>query len=305
MGYLDRDYQKGPVRGGGLFSRLEGCPVVKWLLISNIAVFFLDILLTTQSEFGVVVPSALSRFGVFTIQDGLLGGQIWRLLTFQFLHVSTFHLLFNLYALFLFGPLVENYFKSRAFLIFYLICGVAGALFYCLVSFLNILPNNFVDNQLLGASAGVFGVLIGVAMIGPNTMMRLLFPPITLTMKTFALVMVGIEVVLLITNSSNAGGSAGHLGGALMGFLTFKIPSLGEKLISLGGGSPTQRGSRTARGKAAPKRKRADYKPKIRPRSELSGQSGEVDRILDKINEHGLHSLTEAERKILQEASKR
>lgn len=304
MGYLDRDYQRGPISSGGIFSRFDGCPVVKWLLLSNIAVFFLDIMFTTQSVGGELVPSALYRLGVFSIQEGILGGQLWRLLTFQFLHAGTFHLLFNLYALFLFGPLVEKYFKSRAFLLFYLVSGVAGALFYCLVSFLKILPNEFIGNQLVGASAGVFGVLIAVAMIGPTNLLRLFFPPVTMTMKTFALVMVGIETVLLLTNSSNAGGSAGHLGGALMGYLTFKVPFLGEKLLALGNRLPAGRPSKPAQAKAASK-KPVSYKPKIRPRSEVSGQSGEVDRILDKINEHGLHSLTEAERKTLQEASKR
>ena len=303
MGYMDRDYQKSSSTGGGFLARLDAFPVVKWLLISNLAGFILSIVLTKEFIGRDVIAFDFQRLGVFTIAEGLGGGQIWRLITFQFLHDSGFHLLFNMYALYMFGPFVEKFFKGRAFLLFYLSCGVMGALFYTLILQVGVLPASLAGSQLLGASAGVFGVLVAVAMIGPQQMIRLLFVPVPMRMKTFALVIIGLEVFLLLTNSSNAGGSAGHLGGALMGFLYFKVPALGEGLRRLGGESIGRKAG-SAKPSSKP-RKKPKYEPKIRPRTNVSQRSGEVDRILDKINEEGLHSLTEKERKTLQEAGKR
>jgi membrane associated rhomboid family serine protease len=255
-----------------------------------------------------MITSPLYDWGVFSIAEGLLGGQVWRFLTFQFLHVSFVHLFFNMYALFLFGPYVERYWRSRPFLGFYLISGLAGALFYALMVFIDILPGDLLGTNLLGASAGVFAVLIGTAIISPEGRIMLLIPPIPMKMRTFALVMLGLEVILLLTNSSNAGGSAGHLGGALMGFLFFKIPGLGNLLHKLEPGvsvvSPKRRPGRPGAGKKS-FRVRHNYEPKLRPRSKVNEHSSEIDRILDKINEEGLHSLTDEERQILQKAAKR
>lgn len=285
-------------------SRLDDCPVVKWLLISNIAVFLLDILLKNPSSDGRVVYSPLFDWGVFTIAEGLLGGQIWRLLTFQFLHANFWHLLFNMYALFLFGPYVERFWKSRAFLAYYLISGLAGAIFYTLMVYSGMLPDDLLGTRLLGASAGVFAVLIGTAVLSPEGKIMLLFPPIPMKMRTFALLFVGLEVFLLLANSSNAGGSAGHLGGALMGYLFFKVPGIRALLFKFDPEVSVVPPTRSIERAKASKQK-VRYKPKLGPRSEVSQDSSEVDRILDKINEHGIHSLTEEERKVLTSASKR
>lgn len=304
MGYQDRDYQRAAPRPGGFFSRLDDCPVVKWLLISNILIFLLDIILQEPSQNGAVASSPLFNWGVFTIQEGLLGGQIWRLLSFQFLHVNFWHLLFNMYALFLFGPYVERYWKKRAFIAYYLISGLAGALFYTLMFYTGILPNSLLGTQLLGASAGVFAVLIGAAILSPEGRIMLLIPPIPMKMRTFAILLLGLEVFLLLINSSNAGGSAGHLGGALMGFLFFKNRYLHQRLQRLESPVSVVAPTRSIeRARAA--KQRARYEPKLKPRTELNQNSTEVDRILDKINEHGIQSLTEEERKTLTSAGKR
>ena len=284
--------------------RFDESPVIKWLLITNIAVFILDIMLTPEPASGVEVgPSSFFEFGAFTIRDGILKGQIWRLISFQFLHADFFHLLFNLYALFMFGPIVERHFK-RSFLTFYLVTGLCGALLFSLLAVvpLGILPEAL-DTRLIGASAGVFGVLIGVAMIAPTGIVRLLFPPIPLTMRTFALGLIGIQVLLLLGGGNGVGGAIGHLGGALMGYLFFRVTFLRRFLESRARVS----GSKGPRKQAAPsKQKKRVYEKKLKPRTKFSSsKSKEVDRILDKINEEGLHSLTEQERKHLQDAGKK
>src|SRR5687767_6302051 len=112
MGIADRDYHRYDRReGGGPFSQLT--PVVKWLLILNLGIFFLDIVM--KGEMDVYGP--LSQFGAYTIQSAIFGGKIWQFLTFQFLHADFGHVLFNCLGLFFFGPWMERWWGSGKFLI--------------------------------------------------------------------------------------------------------------------------------------------------------------------------------------------
>ena len=292
MGYADRDYfREGATRPPG---RLAGAPVVKWLLWTNIGVFLVGVFLNWAATFG--------HFGAFTIREGLFGFQLWRLITFQFLHANLGHLLFNSIAIYFFGAFVEQQLRSRAFLLFYLLCGVAGALGYgTLVS----ASNAYQDGGVVGASAGIFGILVIAAMIAPDMRVQLLFPPVTLTMRLLAILMLAYGVYVVLVGGANAGGEAGHLGGALAGFLLWKIPVLRGLLGRLGrsgqGGpkkGPAFQIRIAKRGKV--------YQKKLRPQSTITGlESSEVDRILDKINEHGLQSLTGEERELLARAGKK
>lgn len=292
MGYADRDYfREGATRPPG---RLAGAPVVKLLLWTNIGVFLVGVFLNWAATFG--------QLGAFTIREGLFGFQLWRLITFQFLHANLGHLLFNSIAIYFFGAFVERQLRSRAFLLFYLLCGVAGALGYgTLVS----ASNAYQDVGVVGASGGIFGILVIAAMIAPDMRVQLLFPPVTLTMRLLAILMLAYGVYVVLVGGANAGGEAGHLGGALAGFLLWKIPVLRGLLGRLGrsgqGGpkkGPAFQIRIAKRGKV--------YQKKLRPQSTITGlESSEVDRILDKINEHGLQSLTGEERELLARAGKK
>ena len=297
MGYADRDYhQQGMQRPP---SRLAGAPVVKWLLIANIAIFVVDLMLRPEGsgQGRRYVPSALGEWGEFSISTGFQQFQLWRLLSFQFLHAGLLHLLFNMYAIYMFGAFAEHYWRSRPFLIYYLLCGVGGALFYVLlIAVPGLLPSTFLGTRLLGASAGVFGILTAVAIIAPEGRIMLLFPPIPMKMRTFALIFIVIEVLMVLGNAENAGGSAGHLGGALAGLLMMKVPFLRNFLINLG-----DRQVKIVKKPAAPRHR---YKSKLKPVSPLTkAEAPEIDRILDKINEEGLQSLTDEERKLLSKAA--
>lgn len=246
--------------------------------------------------------ATFGQLGAFTIREGLFGFQLWRLITFQFLHANLGHLLFNSIAIYFFGAFVERQLRSRAFLLFYLLCGVAGALGYgTLVS----ASNAYQDGGVVGASAGIFGILVIAAMIAPDMRVQLLFPPVTLTMRLLAILMLAYGVYVVLVGGANAGGEAGHLGGALAGFLLWKIPVLRGLLGRLGrsgqGGpkkGPAFQIRIAKRGKV--------YQKKLRPQSTITGlESSEVDRILDKINEHGLQSLTGEERELLARAGKK
>ena len=288
MGHADREYFRDG--GGSSSGRLARTPVVKWLLILNLGVFVLGLLLDLRGAFEAV--------GCFTVEKGIMGFQIWRFITFQFLHVDFGHLLFNSIAIYFFGAFVEQQLRSRAFLAFYLLCGGAGALGYAVLVSINSDP----DIGVVGASGGIFGILAVAALIAPDMRVQLLFPPVTLTMRLLAIIMLAWGAFVVLSGGRNAGGEAGHLGGALAGFLMWKIPMLRQFLQNLArsqGGASRKRGGFGIRITKEKKSYTRKLGPKIKDRG---GDAAAVDRILDKINEHGLQSLTEEERRLLSDS---
>lgn len=287
MGIADRHYQRDdhPGGGGGFFSQLT--PVVKWVLIANLVIYFLDLFLK-----GNALDGPLRQFGVFTIQSAIFEFKIWEFVTFQFLHGSVGHVLFNSLGLFFFGPWLERWWGPRKFLIFYLLCGTAGAVFFALLMLIGVLPGDSLYSGLVGASAGIYGILIGVAVIAPNLRVALLFPPIELSMRQLAIALMAISVgAILLRFGGNEGGEAGHLGGAILGYILMRNPQL------LGVRSLTGIFNRSQT-PAPPS--------KLRPRSELEKrQDSEVDAILDKISREGFQSLNSHEKEVLQKAANR
>lgn len=292
MGIADRDYQRErPHGGGGFLATIP--PVTKWLLIANIGIFFLDYLVLPKvlgSPQGGYPP--MLRWGAFAIRSAIFEGRIWEFLTFQFLHASLGHVLFNCLGLFFFAPFMEQWWGARKFIAFYLLCGVGGAVFYTLLVFARLIP----DSAMVGASAGLYGILVGVALVAPGLRVRLLFPPIELTMRQLAVALLVIASVMVLGGSLfpgvglfwNAGGEAGHLGGAIAGFLLLRNPGWLEWANRVP--------------KSPRRRPGSDGDAKLRPRAKFRGDD-EIDRILDKISEQGFQSLDDDEKEILRRAS--
>lgn len=281
MGYADQ----GGVRVKGP-SRFLGAPATKWLLIANVVVFLLD-----QAGAGEGSMGRLKEMFGFTIADGIYGGEVWRLLTFQFLHFGGFHLFSNMLAVFFFGAFVERELGTKRFCWYYLLCGAAGALFYTVLALGGVVEG---WGLLCGASAGIFGILVALIIIAPDMRVMLLFPPIPMKMRTLGLIFLGIAVVAVLTNfNNNDGGEAGHLGGAMMGFLLMRFPGLLSFVDGKG---------RVKRRKGKPK---VRQEAKIRPRTIVNLQGDEVDAILDKVSAEGFQSLTEKERAVLDKAAKK
>lgn len=241
----------------------------------------------------------------FSTSEGFLKVQFWRLAGFQFLHANFTHLLFNMIGLFFFGSLVENYLGRKRYLAFYLLAGICGALLYVLLNLAGLtlsmfgiegrIPGLLVNDPrvpLVGASAGVFGVLMAGAFIAPRATV-LLFFFIPMQLRTLAYALVVLALITLVTSGHNAGGEAGHLGGAIAGFYFIRHPHhLHGFFDLLGRIDPTShhyRKSRTAR----PATGRS------------TRETAELDRILIKIKERGMGSLSARERKILQQESRR
>ena len=182
--------------------------VTTWLIAINVAVYVADGL----------SGRLLSDWGFFSALTAIYYLQVWRFITFQFLHASFSHIFFNMLALYFFGPLVEGYLGSRRYLAFYLLCGTAGAAMYLILWAFGLLHAG-AQTPLIGASAGIFGVLVAAAKVAPDATVMLLFPPIPMKLKVMAWIMIGIAVFTVFGNGHNAGGEAAHLGGAALGAL--------------------------------------------------------------------------------------
>lgn len=271
--------QHRAVHSGGMLDQLT--PMVKALLISNLVLYFADVLF---------FDFAIRDRGAFSIGDAIYKMKIWEFVTFQFIHGNVGHVLANSIGLFFFGPYVERGLGSLKFLVYYLTCGVGGAVFFVMLAFLGILPSLSMESSLVGASAGIYGMIVAVAVLAPQMRVALLFPPITLTMRNLALVVIAIAVgVIVFGIGDNEGGEAGHLGGAIVGYLLISmVPAFGVD---------------ACRAVGRPKRR---FEPKIRPRTEMDlHTASEVDLILDKISREGFQSLTDEERDLLHLAAKK
>jgi len=228
MGLYDRDYVRRPADGSAV-GRLPAWSVATWLIVINVAVFVLD----------QVTGRQLTLFGYFSAATAIWGLQVWRFVTFQFLHANIQHIFFNMLSLYFFGPMVESYLGRRRFLAFYLLCGAAGAGMYLVLWQLGFLGGGphapeaesyahlvGAYTPLVGASAGIFGVLIAGAAVAPDARVMLLFPPIPMRLKVLAWILLGLAAFTILTSGRNAGGEAAHLGGAALGALLIRRPQI-------------------------------------------------------------------------------
>ena len=224
--------------------------------------------------------------------------EIWRFIGFQFLHGSFSHIFFNMLGLYFFGGLVENYLGRKRYAAFYLICGVFGGVSYLFLNLLgNILPFhlpglliNDIHTPLIGASAGVFGVLIACAFVAPNAIV-LLFFIIPMKLWQLAYGFAALAAFNLLTSGHNAGGDAAHIGGAIAGFYFIRHPHLLRDFFEVFGPR------RSKRLPAKKKQKRSPFSARSTP------DETEIDRILAKIATQGLHSLSETEKRALRRAT--
>ena len=139
----------------------------------------------------------------------------WQLVTCMFMHGSIGHLFFNMYTLYLFGSVLENIWGTRKFLTFYFITGIGAGLFNILIQHLT---GNFA--LMIGASGAIYGILMGYAMLYPDSILTLLFPPVSLKAKWFVLIFAGIELLLgLSNNPADNVAHFAHLGGLVFAFL--------------------------------------------------------------------------------------
>jgi membrane associated rhomboid family serine protease len=232
----DRDYANRPLPREAYRSPALGS-VTMWIIGINVAIYLLDELLRLGLRIGYVMQvegypplemGPLQFWGHFSQYFAIENLQLWRFVTFQFLHGGVHHLAFNMLALYFFGPLVEFYLRPRQFLVYYLLSGVGGALFYLVLLMLGYrIGTDTVP--LVGASAGIFGVLVAAALIAPNAMVYL-FGIVPMQLVTLAYFFIIYAVLQVLFRGANAGGEAAHLGGAAAGVLLMRHPNWLERI---------------------------------------------------------------------------
>ena len=181
-------------------------PATQALLFTNVAVFML------QSAGG---DSLVEWFALWPLGSTSPAFGFWQLVTYSFLHGGIAHILFNMYALYMFGGDVERLFGSRFFLGYYFTCVVSAALFQLLVSALAGGP----AYPVIGASGAVYGVLLAFGMYFPRRMVMLIIPPIPMQARTFVVVVGALELVFGVTGTEAGVAHFAHLGGMLGGWL--------------------------------------------------------------------------------------
>ncbi len=178
---------------------------VQTLVVVTMVVFLL--------ESGAAAPT-VSAFALWPLQAGFMP---WQLVTYAFLHASVLHLAFNMYGLWLFGRELENLLGRRALLQLYFVsiltAGVTQLLFTNLTG--NVYPT-------VGASGGVFGILLAYGIFFPNRILMLLFPPIPLPAWLFVTLYAGIELTLGVTGTQAGVAHFAHLGGMVGGYFVIR-----------------------------------------------------------------------------------
>jgi membrane associated rhomboid family serine protease len=184
-------------------------PVTRALLMANVAIFILQQLTGNL----LIVPFALWPFGSPQFR-GAPDFQVWQVLTYGFLHGSLAHLFFNMLALYMFGGDIERLLGARRFLIYYLVCVVGAA-----VAQLTVMGGmNRPPVPTVGASGGVFGLLLAFGMAFPQRRVMLLFPPIPMPAWLFVTLYGLLELYLGVTGTQAGVAHFAHLGGMAAGY---------------------------------------------------------------------------------------
>jgi membrane associated rhomboid family serine protease len=225
-------------------------PVVKNLILIN--VLMLIATWTAKSVFSVDLTTILGLY--FPKSEQFMPLQI---ITHMFMHANFWHLFFNMFALYMFGGILENVWGPKRFLIYYMVCGLGAAFVHETVILFqyNKLINTIAPDQLqlvldngaavlnegkqyadvamrdlqmllnvptVGASGAIFGVLLAFGVLFPNTQLMLLFPPIPIKAKYFVIGYGAIELYLAVTQPGSNIAHAAHLGGMLFGYILIR-----------------------------------------------------------------------------------
>jgi len=287
--------------GGGGFGGFNMTPWVKRLLIVNTAIFLAAFI---ASRFGAG-PWIIDNLA---LEPRELLFEPWTILTYAFLHLGIGHVFFNMLSLFFFGPMLEERWGSRAFIKFYLVAAAGSALFAALEALF--IPGIFV----LGASGAVYGLMMAFAMAWPTMPIHVwgIFP---IQARWLVAIMAVLSILLI-----GGGGVShlAHLGGFATAFLYLKSPwapsAWGELPPSRR--KPARAKERTRSGLSLGWLRKEPPPPTTTPAPQKPAGTtnrardeqqllDDVDRILEKISARGLNSLTDEERKRLDEVSRR
>lgn len=269
--FSDRDYyrQQSSSQRGWNFS------AITTLIFINCACFLLS----------SINPHILDR----VVLNGLVPGQLWRLVTYQFFHANFGHIFWNMYGLWLFGSMLERVLGRTRIYVLYLFSGVIGGLCF-------LLANWGSPAGCLGASGAEFGLMVAAAVAFPKAEFFLLLPPVRLKLWVMASIWCGLEVIYQLSNVQGNVAHLAHLGGALGGLLFMK------RLLEV-----SRRNGGSGRGfwqrRPQPSRPAAEPEPMYDSSVPFVFDQAELNRILDKMSRQGYDQLTSAEKVTLKRAA--
>ena len=202
--------------------------VTKNILIINIIVFIATL----------INQDLITRwFALFYPASRLF--HFWQPLTYMFVHGGFWHILFNMYTLYIFGCVVERIIGPKKFLLFYLVCGLGAAAIHMGVQAIEAASlsegialgssqavQSYAHLKMIptvGASGAIYGVLLAYAMIFPDNRLTLLFPPVTLSAKWLVVIFAAIELLTGVTGTAEGVAHFAHLGGMIFGFALIKF----------------------------------------------------------------------------------
>lgn len=299
MGYAERSYSyrfgnDGFGGGGGRGSSLLGgmTPWVKRLLIANVAVYLLNMVGLVPHRWTVEV------FG-FTPDPLWLLTHPWAPLSYMFVHGSFLHLLFNMVILFFFGPPLERAWGGGKFIRYYVAAGLGGALLHLM------LAPMVGPAPMVGASGALYGVLLAFAMRWPDAPIYI-WGILPIRAKWFVAFLAATALYGTFMGTESGVASWAHLGGLVTGFAYLKGGDRIEDWIRRRKKeSPSARSRGERRGMRVV---RGEGSGSSRRRSSDSGAGDDLDRvnrILDKIRDRGMDSLSSEEREFLTEMSRK
>jgi len=253
--------------------------MVKALIITNAAVFLLQAVSGFYDEinqaFGLVPAMVTNRL------------YVWQIVTYMFLHGGLFHLLFNMFVLWMFGSEIEGMWGSREFLRFYFFTGIGAGILTVLTDWNSTIPT-------IGASGAIYGLLVAFGMLFPNRLIYLyfLFP---IKAKHLVIIFAIVELIASQRYSDSGIANFAHLGGMLFGYVYIRWNDGFRSFFDRASGA-LRRGRVRIR-IVDPGR------PDVRRPSEE--EEDRIDAVLDKISREGIDSLTDEEKEILNRASRR
>ena len=277
MGLYDRSYMGNrPYRepGGGMS--------MLWQLIGVNVACYLLLKIAPQ-----LIPVLCMTAG------GIRNGMLFQAVTAAFVHLEFFHLLLNMYGLYLFGSLVAPYLTRRQVLVLYLAGGITGNLLF--------LPFNWHSQfVLLGASGAVYGVMIAAAMLEPNRRFALMLLPMApIKTSTMVIVFTVIELISEVFGADGHVAHLAHLGGFLGGYVCLKtlrhLPIAWDPLSLLAIRFTSGRSGHDGfeRHPGRDPGGTSSFRPPVDPQAPVPQR--EVDRLLDKLSQYGIRSLTPEE----------
>lgn len=272
----DRNYNNKRTNGWNV-----GNYAVPFIILINVLFFLLQQITTTSIEgysysfftyYLALIPHYVKQF------------ELWRLFTYMFLHGGFFHLLINMWGVYLFGSMLEQYMGSKKFLLLYFVSGLFAGMFWILFNW---------DSLAIcvGASGALFGVMVAAAMLFPDLMIMLLIPPVPLKLKTFAIIYALIETFSAFLGLEANVAHLAHIGGLIAGYVLMRFLYPRETYDIL---KPLKMKLHIRSSKGFSKKASKSWTIK-----DTSTKS--LDEILDKISKTGINSLTEEEIAILKQ----